>query len=72
MRLTKDQKRECIVHLRLAGIRFQKDIEDGDDGELIARNVKSFLAMLPAMDLNGQMAIRRIEKLCDDIIASKS
>lgn len=68
MRLTKDQKRECILHMRLAGIRFQKDLDDGRDDHLVAENVKRFLEMLPKLDVQGQIAARRIERLCDAIL----
>lgn len=54
--------------MRLAGIRFQKDLDDGRDDHLVAENVKRFLEMLPKLDVQGQIAARRIERLCDAIL----
>jgi len=68
MRLTNDQKRESIIHMRLAGIRFQRDITDSNDGQLVARNVLRFLELLPPMDCKGRIAMRRIERECETIL----
>ncbi len=72
MRLTQSQKRDAIVHLRLAGMRLQRDIDDVDDAEMVARNTLAFLDLLPKLSTSGQMAARRIERICREILYHQS
>lgn len=67
MRLTINQKRDAIAHLKIAGLSLQRDLYD-NDGKMIAHSVLNLLAMMPSLDSRGQLARYRLETVCNSII----
>lgn len=68
MQLTRKQKLDAITNLDECTAQIQRSMDRMDAAEYVARSILASLDYYKALPLLGEIAVRRIERECQQII----
>lgn len=71
MRLNYGQKIEALRHLQRLGMDLQPELFSFEDDQRVAKAVLQFLSTFRNLHISGTMAIRKIERQCESILAKR-
>ena len=71
MKFTKSEKSDAIHNLRRLGIDLDSQLYRWEHDQSVAKTTKQFLTTFTGLSLRGRLAARRVERLCDEILANR-